>query len=387
MRARVHVVAVVALSVVIASLTAIAPPSRADAAGGDVDGFPSGITRLYGVSRYDTAIEVSKKYSPGVPAVFVATGTNFPDALSGAAAAALLGGPLLLTTPTSLPAAVNAELKRLAPAKIYVLGASGAVSNTVSNALAKIAPVQRFGGTSRYDTGLKVVEGIFTSASTAIIATGRDFPDALAATGAAGKLKAPVILVDGKLTSVPTGVMNSLHRMGVTQIAIAGGTGVVSNGIAAQLSSAGYTVSRYGGLSRYETTALINNAFFPAGSSSTMFLATGSNFPDALAGAALAGLMAAPMYITTATCAPAAIYNSVNGLNPSSTVVLGGTAVVDDHAAMNWQCPPGKLYPGTVTAGAFCAKEYSGWYGYTSTGNLMRCMTTAADSRLRWRSA
>ena len=333
--------------------------------GGGVSDFPSGTTRLAGASRYETAIKVSQRYASGVPAAFVATCTNFPDALSGAAAAALLGGPLLLTPSNTLDSAVASELRRLSPSVIYVLGGTGAVSSSVERSLKSVAPVVRFGGASRYDTGLAVVNGIFTTSTHAIIATGRNFPDALAATGAAGKLRAPVILVDGTQSRVPSAVLSSLRRMGVTTVAIAGGTGVVSSGIASQLSSAGYSVTRYGGADRYATTALINNAFFPANSSDTLFLATGANFPDALAGAALAGLISAPMYVTTASCVPASIYNSRNTLNAASTVVLGGTSVVSSSAAQNTKCsapsaPPPSGTPSNPGDSKNCG-DFSTW--------------------------
>ncbi len=304
--------------------------------------FDPGVTRLEGASRYETAIAVSQRYAPGVPVAFVATGANFPDALSGAAAAALLGGPLLLTTPNSLPAAVALELNRLNPTAIYVLGSVRVVSQGVEDTLSGIAPVTRLSGASRYETGLSVVNEVFSSSEHVFIATGRNFPDALAATGAAGSLGAPVVLVDGTQPTVPQSVMDSLNRMGVSQVSIAGSATVVSNGIRTQLINAGYTVNRFGGASRYETTALINNAFFALGSSDTAFLATGSNFPDALAGAALAGLISAPMYITTKSCAPTAIHDSREDLGATRTVVLGRSIVVSDNAALNVECaaPP-----------------------------------------------
>ncbi|MGV8895434.1 MAG: cell wall-binding repeat-containing protein [Rhodoglobus sp.] len=316
---------------------------------GDRIEFPAGTTRLAGITRYETAIEASRRYSPGVPAVFIATGTNFPDALSGAAAAALLGGPLLLTAPASLPSAVATEVARLSPARIYVLGSAAAVSESVESDLANIAPVTRFGGENRYDTGLMVVEGLFANSTHAIIATGRNFPDALAATGAAGKVHAPVILVDGLQSTVPSAVLASLTRLGATTISIAGSATAVSAGIEIQLANAGYSVARYGGQDRYETTAIINNAFFPANSSDTAFVATGANFPDALAGAALAGLLSAPMYITTQPCSPTAIYNSRINLGSTRNVVLGDLNAVSDSAAQNNECPPPPPPPPTPT--------------------------------------
>src|SRR5690606_34895501 len=149
------------------------------------------------------SIEVSKRYSPGVPAVFVATGRDFPDALSASAAAAQLGAPLLLTEPHAVPAAVLKEIKRLQPADIVVVGGTGVISAGVVKTLGSVAPVQRLAGADRYSTGLEIVRNAFTNSSLAVIATGRSFPDALSATSVAGISGGPVILVDGLKKSVP----------------------------------------------------------------------------------------------------------------------------------------------------------------------------------------
>ncbi|WP_291380456.1 cell wall-binding repeat-containing protein [Demequina sp.] len=300
--------------------------------------LPAGTTRLYGANRYDTAVQVSRQYAPGVPAVFVAAGTGFPDALSAAAAAAHLGGPLLLTSTGSIPSHVVTEIRRLDPAQIYIAGGTGAVSLSVYQTLATIAPVTRYGGADRYATGLQISRGSFTRSTTAIIATGRAFPDALAATGVAGKLNAPVILVDGLKSSVSSQTLSELSRLGVTKVIIAGGTGAVSAGIKNQLTTRGYSVTRYGGGDRYSTAALINNAYFPAGSSGTIILANGVNFPDGLTGAALAGHLGAPLYTTSPTCAPKPIHDSVVALRSTSAIVLGGTAVLSNAAAANVSC-------------------------------------------------
>ena len=66
-----------------------------------------------------------------MPVVFIATGTRFPDALTGAPVAGKLGAPLLLTDPNTLPPVIAAELTRLKPAKIVILGGPGAVSDAV----------------------------------------------------------------------------------------------------------------------------------------------------------------------------------------------------------------------------------------------------------------
>lgn len=71
--------------------------------------------------------------SAGVPVAYVANGMDFPDALAGAAAAGLLGGPVLLTPSNGLPAAVKNELSRLRPQRVVILGGTGVVSATVES--------------------------------------------------------------------------------------------------------------------------------------------------------------------------------------------------------------------------------------------------------------
>ena len=94
------------------------------------------VTRLAGPNRYATSAEISKAtYGPGVAVAYVATGLGFADALSGAAAAGLQGGPLLLVPGTSIPSVIATELGRLKPGRIVVLGGTAAVSAGVASAL------------------------------------------------------------------------------------------------------------------------------------------------------------------------------------------------------------------------------------------------------------
>lgn len=327
-----------------------APASHAAAAPTDVSAFPAGVTRLSGATRYETSVAVSRQYSTGVDAAFVATGTDFPDALSAAAAAAALGGPLLLTQANRLPASVSTELKRLKPKRIFIAGGTGVVSAGVQKTLNVIAPTKRLGGADRYVTGIAVVGAAFAHADHAIIATGRAFPDALAATGAAGARHAPIVLVDGSKKTLPAVVLDKLKALGVQSISIAGGTAVVTNGIQTQLAGKGYAVTRYGGATRYATAALINRAYFPTGSSATEFLATGLDFPDALAAGALAGRLAAPLELTLRTCVDPIVNDAITTVAATSRVVMGGVAVLSQSAARNARC----VYPTT-------SEPLSGW--------------------------
>lgn len=309
----------------------------------DVSPFPDGVTRLYGADRYSTAVAVSKRFAPGVSVAYLAAGTDFPDGLTAAAAAALEGGPLLLTKPTQLPYAVEQELRRLKPARIRIVGGTGVVSLGVERIARGIAPTTRLSGPDRYATGLAVLNSIFPKADHAFLATGRGYADALAASGAAGANGDPVVLVDGLRSSVPWTVIDSLRKRGVARIGITGQTGVVSAGIETQLKQAGFSVTRYGGANRYDTAAAINRAFFTPGTPTTQFMASGLDFPDALAGAALAGRLGAPMHLTHPMCVHPPVADVVDAMATPSRVVLGGVAVVSSVAAGNHRC----VYPRT----------------------------------------
>ena len=94
------------------------------------------VTRLSGTDRYKTSAAISAaNFNPGVPVAYIATGLGFADAMSGAPVAGIKGGPILLVPGTSIPSAIAAELTRLKPANIVILGGTGVVSASVATQL------------------------------------------------------------------------------------------------------------------------------------------------------------------------------------------------------------------------------------------------------------
>jgi YVTN family beta-propeller protein len=287
--------------------------------------------RLSGADRYATSVAVAHAGFPSTASIaYIATGTDFPDALSAAAAAAKLGGPLLLTTPTSLPASVVTQLQSLQPPKIYVAGGASAVSAGVFNALTTLAAgwhgkVYRQSGVDRFATSLAIVGATFTSSTKVYIATGDNFPDALSASAAAGAQGIPVVLVNGSAASLDSQTLSALRSLGATQFLIAGGTSAVSAGIATSLQSLG-TVTRYAGADRYATSELINKAAFPHPTQA--FYATGSQFPDALSGAVLAATSHSPLYVVQPDCVPNQTENDLAAAGTSKVTLIGGTSAL-----------------------------------------------------------
>ncbi|HEX2844372.1 MAG TPA: cell wall-binding repeat-containing protein, partial [Candidatus Limnocylindria bacterium] len=215
----------IALALVLPSLAAPSPPPAS--------ATPASVERLGGADRYATAAAISKAtFAPGVAAAFVATGATFPDSLAGGSPAGRLKSPILLTTRGELPAATRAELTRLAPRQIVVLGGPGVVSTAVEAALRSLTAgtVTRVAGADRFATAAQISARYFSpGAPVAYVATGRSFPDALSAGAAAARLGGPVLLVDR--STIPTVVRNELRRLAPRRIVVVGGSAVVSDAV------------------------------------------------------------------------------------------------------------------------------------------------------------
>ncbi|HEX6139727.1 MAG TPA: cell wall-binding repeat-containing protein, partial [Candidatus Limnocylindria bacterium] len=292
------------------------------------------VVRYAGADRYATAAAVSAaSFGPGVSVAYVATGTNFPDALAGSAAAAQKGGPVLLVSAGGIPAATAGELARLAPAQIVVLGGEGVVSEGIRQALVPYATsgvVRRLAGANRFETAAAISADTFApGVSVAYVATGANFPDALAGTPPAGMAGGPVLLVNK--SSVPSATSAELARLQPGRIAILGASGVVDDGVAAQLDAytAG-TVTRLAGADRYSTAVAVSQANFST--AATVFIATGANFPDALAGGPVAGIGGSPLLLVPGGWVPSVVQQEMLRLHPSTLIVLGSTGVVSDAA-------------------------------------------------------
>jgi putative cell wall-binding protein len=196
------------------------------------------VERVSGANRYATAARISANtFGRNVPVAYVATGTTFPDALSGVAAAGHGDGPVLLTQPNSVPAETAAELSRLNPGRIVVLGGPNVVSDAVKDALGRYTAgsVTRLSGGDRFATAVSVSKGTFSDSDTVFIATGLTFPDALGGGPVAGTVPGPLLLVPSG--SVPSSVATELQRLDPDQIVILGGTNVVSAGVESQIRS------------------------------------------------------------------------------------------------------------------------------------------------------
>jgi putative cell wall-binding protein len=283
------------------------------------------VERVAGASRIDVAVNISKRSYPyTAPVVYIATAWNFPDAVGAAPAAARQGGPLLLVDVNSASSSVLGEVRRLAPKKIVIVGGTASVSAGVASTLSSIAPVQRVSGASRYSVSLDLAEQAFggSGATTAYIATGAKYPDAVSAGSAAGSQSAPLLLVPP--TDRPSAdLLDTLRGLGVTTVKIAGGTASVSSAFERSIAASGFSTQRLGGSNRYAANQAINADAYA--SSGTALLATGSNFPDALTGSAWAAKLDAPLFTTTGGCVQRGTVDLMKKMGVKKVILLGGT--------------------------------------------------------------
>jgi putative cell wall-binding protein/predicted chitinase len=192
--------------------------------------YANSVVRLSGQDRYETATAVSQHIGSTAGTVFVASGATFADGLSGGAAAARLGGRLLLTKPGQLPASTSAELARVEPDRIYLLGGEAAVSLDVEAEVRAAAPdvaVSRLSGNDRYETSAAVARAVWPEGAAAMFfATGLDFADALSGTPAAHVNDAPVVLTQPDC--LPTSIYRLRADMAPTTTVILGGQSAVA---------------------------------------------------------------------------------------------------------------------------------------------------------------
>ena len=288
--------------------------------------------RIAGADRYATAAAIANNaFEPGIDVAYVATGTDFADALAGAAVAGAKHAPVLLVTSTAIPASTSTAIARLQPNRIVVVGGQAAVSDSVVNSLIALAPggVQRLAGLDRYQTAVTLSAATFPDgAPVAYVASGTGFADAVSAAPAAARDGGPVLLT--RALTLPDATARELTRLAPGRVVVVGGPSVVSDAVLASIAALlpGATMTRLAGADRYATSAAIAGTFETG--VPIVYLASGLGFADALAAAAAAGSMGSPMVLTQPGALPASIRAEIVRLNPSHAIVAGGVSAVSD---------------------------------------------------------
>lgn len=299
---------------------------------------PAPPARLAGANRYATAVAISQASATPKKPVLLATGEQFADALAAGPVAAKLGGVVLLTTPDRLLPEVSAELTRLNPSEIIIVGSTASVSVNVEQSITGIlpgTPLSRVSGTDRMDTAAKLATKYFGTTSEVFVTTGYNFPDALSA-GAAASLGLPRPVLLTTPTNLGTSTRKAIQALGTSHVVVVGSNSSVSDEVVAQIPLVPARIDRVGGTDRYDTNAQLMRRSAPA-APSAVIVATGSTFPDALAAISLVTSRRAPLVLVPGNCITATSAEYLATLT-APRIMLGSTDAVHDGIETK-RCP------------------------------------------------
>lgn len=281
------------------------------------------VLRLAGDDRYATSLAISRQGWLNSDYAILATGENYPDALSAAPLAKKYACPIILISKYSINDNVLSELKRLHVKEAFILGGTGIIASSVDDKLSSnsITPT-RIAGTNRYETSVKIAEKLGTN-DEVIVTTGEDFADALSISSIASSKNIPILLTPKD--SLESSVTNFINTKKIYKSYIIGDTSSISQGVYNQFAN--LNPERIDGTDKYERNININKKFSDSIDYSTVFIATGNDYPDSLSGAALASRTNSPVILVNSS--------NINGAkellkdkNIKNVFVLGGVGAV-----------------------------------------------------------
>ncbi len=300
--------------------------------------------RVAGNDRYALSVAASRAAFPGAahaPVVFLVSGQSQAQGYAVLPAAAALGGSVLLTRPDGIPRVTAAELDRLDPAHIVLVGDTSTLGAEVGRAAARHAgAVTRVDGGGPEGTALALTRRAFPAATRAWVVD-RDSPEhAVVAASVAAANRSPVLVVDGSAGGLPAAHTRLLRDLGVTDVTVVGPATAVSRGIAhdlEQVVGADHVV-RAGGADRYAVAAQVNALGRPDTRTGVAYLADGRDPVTTFVGATLAGLSRRPLYLTRPYCVPPAARTPLTADGVSRVVPVGGERSVRSLAARLEPC-------------------------------------------------
>jgi putative cell wall-binding protein len=210
------------------------------------------------------------------------------------------------------------------------------------------AVVRRLAGSNRYGTGAAISASAFKTAPTVILATGERFPDALTASGLAGAMNAPVLLLHR--TSIPGETKAELRRLKTKHVIICGGTSAVNTYTEKRLRGMGIRTERLAGKTRYETAVAVSKRIQSlTGTTGRVFLVRGDRFADALIVSPLAYASRTPILLTPTNKLWPATAARLKSARYKSAVIVGGAMSAGTMAGIRNRVPAVDVWSGNGT--------------------------------------
>ncbi|MGN7298765.1 cell wall-binding repeat-containing protein [Ferdinandcohnia sp. SAFN-114] len=280
------------------------------------------VNRISGKNRFEVAVNISNQGWPEKADTVILTNyTAYADALAASPLAYQEDAPILLTHQDRLSVETKAELNRLKPKKIIIVGGTGSVDESVAKELTNegYSNIERIGGKNRYEVSYRIAQRV-SNTDTAIVADGRNFPDALAIAPYAAKNGYPILLANGN--NLPDETIQALKEKQIQNTIVVGGNASVGNDVYIQLPSP----QRISGKDRYEVAANVIRDLNL--NPSSVYIATGATFADALTGSVLAAKENASLVLTRQDRLPDSSLSLLSERKITKHKILGGTGSV-----------------------------------------------------------
>ncbi|WP_432540383.1 cell wall-binding repeat-containing protein [Kineococcus sp. SYSU DK002] len=321
--------ALTASAVVAVAAPAVATPIRAH--------------QTFGTDRYLTSL-VLEDSPRDAGRAYLVTGENFPDGLTAAAVAGAGYDNIYLVPKGQITAEVRDRLTY--HEEIVVVGGENSVSAEAMTWLQQNtrARLQRVQGADRFETAAALARFAYPSgAAHIVIATGDNYPDALAGSAAAAKVHAPMLLTgrDGLPAATVQALKDLVPLAGGYDVTVLGSDKAVSAAVLEQVRAAapaGTSVRRIEGADRYETSAAVARAYFTARDTDRAVMVSGLAWADAITGGAYAGRHGAPVLLTPPTCVPQSVNLTIEALNVHVLEAVGGPTTLSDDARLRTSC-------------------------------------------------
>ena len=297
---------------------------------------------LDGATRYETMQAIVEEAYDGESSEYavLATGDNFPDALASASLAGVLDAPIVLVSSDDPSAAIE-ELQELDTSYAYVVGGGSAISSSAMGEITDATGIgyERVYGEGRQETALAIASkvekislasGSGSFSDTAIVVSCANFPDALSASSFAYCTSSPIYLAEAD-GSVSEDVLDAIGEGGYSRVLVLGGDAVVSDDAIDSIVALGdMTVWRIYGADRYLTSTAMATwcVAYADMTYDGCAVATGVNFPDALAGASLCGRTGSVMLLSEGSNVAAIDYLEEYASSVGTVYYLGGTGAV-----------------------------------------------------------
>ena len=193
------------------------------------------------------------------------------------------------------------------------------------------ASAQRLSGGDRYQTANAIADAAYPGTVQAVIlATGNNFPDALAGSVLANKLNAPILLVGSSVNESSEAfdyIKNHLTKNGT--IYLLGTKSIINQGFSDTLTGQGFAVKQIGGSDRYETSELIAQAE-NVSPGTPVVITSGENFFDALSISSFAANKGWPILLTSGDGLSDAVKSFITNDKPTKVYAVSGSGGLSD---------------------------------------------------------